>query len=274
MSVTEARAVEIVNARVISYFCAGCKQSISLLPELRKKVEGLEHELKAVRSQVELTQKAEGNRDKMSRKVKELEERISAVERTSRVDEVVSKQKDIQERVEKMEVEIVGRVEGGDSDQSVKFASVIPAVSEMQEREKRKRNVLLFGVRESELKSAQERKTDEKERVKGIIRDLNAGVSLENIQVFRLGKYAGDRVRPIKVVFESGDYALAVLKGRSSIKEDGVYIKSDQTPLQRQHLSELVATLNRRRDDGEADLTIKYIGGIPKIIKKRLPKNQ
>lgn len=45
-------------------------------------------------------------------------------------------------------------------------------------------------------------------------------------------------------------------------------IKSDETFAQREYLAHLKKELQRRVEDGETTLTIKYVKGVPKIINK------
>lgn len=48
----------------------------------------------------------------------------------------------------------------------------------------------------------------------------------------------------------------------------GVSLAHDRTLKERQHLAELREVLQTRVDAGEANLTIRYINGTPKIVKK------
>ena len=50
-------------------------------------------------------------------------------------------------------------------------------------------------------------------------------------------------------------------------------IYSDQTPNQQIYLQNLKEEMTRRNNEGEEDLTIKYIKGIPKIVKNNKSKN-
>lgn len=63
-----------------------------------------------------------------------------------------------------------------------------------------------------------------------------------------------------------------ILRHRNNIKSDVIKIFSDQTPQQQAYMKTLKDELRRRIDDGDKDLTIKYVKGVPKIT-KLLPKN-
>jgi hypothetical protein len=48
----------------------------------------------------------------------------------------------------------------------------------------------------------------------------------------------------------------------------------DQTPAQKKYVDTLKEELNKRTENGEKDLSIRYIKGLPKIItNKNAPKN-
>lgn len=85
-------------------------------------------------------------------------------------------------------------------------------------------------------------------------------------KIIRLGKFAADRTRAIKVCFASEEMAKAILRNKNCLKNHYIKIFSDQTPHQRKHLQNLVKELDKRTADGEPNLIIKYIKGIPKII--------
>ena len=46
-----------------------------------------------------------------------------------------------------------------------------------------------------------------------------------------------------------------------------MYIKYDQTSMQRSYLKNLLQDLQKGTDNGETDLKIKYFNGTPKIVK-------
>lgn len=68
-----------------------------------------------------------------------------------------------------------------------------------------------------------------------------------------------------------------VLKNRRRLKlEPGMHVGPDQTPLQRECYASLRRTLKERTENGESDLAIRYMRGLPAIVKQETkpPKNQ
>lgn len=148
-------------------------------------------------------------------------------------------------------------------------SQVEPMVAEMVERENRKRNLLIFGLIESESKKPEERKRDDLEAVKSAILTIHEAFILENVKIFRLGPYQAGRLRPVKVVFPTKAEAGKVLKKKNEVpKNSGWYIKYDQTSMERAYLKQLISELEQRKIEGE-NIEIRYINNIPKIIKSK-----
>lgn len=145
-------------------------------------------------------------------------------------------------------------------------------ISEINERNRRASNILVFNVKESSSQSREQRINHDIQQSSEIIKKIAPEVRTENIRVFRLGTVEGQKDRPLKIMLSSATDALAILKGKNRLGRDsGIVIRSDQTPLQRDYLKGLQQTLEVRKKNGEQDLTIKYKNGVPEIMK--LPKN-
>lgn len=102
-----------------------------------------------------------------------------------------------------------------------------------------------------------------------------------NISIFsctRLGKYNENNIskpRPIKVILRSSLEAFTVLRSQAKLRSSSdwtnIRCASDRTLQQREHMTSLRNELQRRRNNGEDNIIIKYVRGIPNIINK--PKN-
>jgi hypothetical protein len=143
---------------------------------------------------------------------------------------------------------------------------------ELAERERRAKNIIIYDVPESSAKEPEDRIKHDKMEVDKIIKALS-DVPAAKIKVFRLGKrkQGEHNERPLKVVMESREQVLRILRNKKRLPKPGK-IKSDLTPTQLRHLKDLRDELKSRQNGGEADLTIKYIRGCPQIIK--IQKNQ
>lgn len=137
-------------------------------------------------------------------------------------------------------------------------------VEEIREREIRSKNVVVFGVPESSEKQADMQSIDDSTHIQAILQ--TADISAAPKKVFRLGKRIVGKVRPIKVVFSDSSVVKDLLRNKKC--NGNIQVKSDLTPAQQSHLKQLNAELKRRVDNGESDLTIKFIRSIPKIIKR------
>lgn len=146
-------------------------------------------------------------------------------------------------------------------------------VMELQERQKREKNIILLNVPECCDSNPVNRKSADEKEVRKIAQELTGTVP-EIVTIFRLGKKldsnAGN-VRPVKVVLASRFESINILKNRNRCSGN-VRIKNDLTPKQQEHLRKLKSVLETRLANGE-ELTIKYIKGTPKIVEKEAAKN-
>uniref|UniRef100_A0A6P7GTF1 Uncharacterized protein LOC114340545 n=1 Tax=Diabrotica virgifera virgifera TaxID=50390 RepID=A0A6P7GTF1_DIAVI len=81
--------------------------------------------------------------------------------------------------------------------------------------------------------------------------------------------------RPLKVTMMSSEDALFVLKNKSKLNQNSnsnIYIKQDLTSCQSKYLAELQTELQSRIDNGEKNLTIRYINKIPRITTRGTTK--
>lgn len=137
-------------------------------------------------------------------------------------------------------------------------------IREVQERQNRSCNVIAFGIPESKSTSVEERKNhDKKEIVKAFETVPNCDVG--DITTIRLGKFDCNKARPLKILMRSKSSAVSVLRNKNLLPT-GIKVKSDLTPYQRDHLTKLRAELDERTNQGEKDLTIKYVNNLPKIV--------
>jgi hypothetical protein len=96
-------------------------------------------------------------------------------------------------------------------------------------------------------------------------------------KLLRIGKIVSD-TSPVKVFFNSSADALQVLQNIKSAKKSNmlppphISIVRDKTKWERDSLHAAYTDLERRKADGETDLIVKYVNGIPKAVKP-LSKN-
>lgn len=138
-------------------------------------------------------------------------------------------------------------------------------IQEMQNRSNRDKNIILLGLPEPIASNSNERSTKDEAQVLKIISQVSAGIPNPS-KVFRIGKFQPGKSRSVKVCFEAKEPAKELLRKRNKL-QDGLKIFSDQTPTQQKYMRKLREDLKRRQENGETDLTIKYVNGTPSIIK-------
>lgn len=153
-------------------------------------------------------------------------------------------------------------------------------LSEYHERRVREKNVIIVGIAELEASDdVNEKKAHDKCEVLKTLRAIDMQCP-DPVNIMRLGKFMPGKSRYIRVSFVLQSTVLDILRKqpKSSDKEGvsvthAVRIFSDKTPSQQKYFKTLKDELSLRKNNGETDLSIKYVKGIPKII-KNIPKNQ
>lgn len=138
----------------------------------------------------------------------------------------------------------------------------------MQDRIKRENNIIVYGIIENENSEL-----SEVNKVLQIVKpDKSITVNCDNI--VRLGKKKDNtsRPRPLRVTLKNKYEVYAILKYKFTLKSapefSNVTLKKDETLYQRELLQKCRTALKERNEQGEEDLTIKYINGLPTIVKK------
>lgn len=143
--------------------------------------------------------------------------------------------------------------------------------TEVQERYSREKNLIVVGVQEANGNNRSERSAADAQEVTKFFKSIFSECP-DPVTVQRLGKYTPNKNRPIKVSFLSRDTVLYLLKMKVNQTTARYRIYSDQTVYQQNQMKCLRDELNRRIEDGERDLVIKFIKGNPKIV-SATPKN-
>jgi hypothetical protein len=150
---------------------------------------------------------------------------------------------------------------------SLQFEEV---TSEAVERMIRSKNVIIYGVPESSGTTEQRQTKDATE-----IRKIISAITPEAIpqKIIRIGKPNSPNTRPLKVSLSNDLIAKEVLRNKNKlINSDlsrSISISDDKTPKQLEYLKNLRTELQLRRDNGEDNITIKYMKGIPSIIESK-----
>lgn len=117
-------------------------------------------------------------------------------------------------------------------------------------------------------------KQEDCNRALNIIKKLKPDVREEYLKITRIGMPNETKTRPIKVTFSTKDEVRQIIRQKSKLNKENVYIKCDLTRNQREYLKKLVNELEQRKANGEPDLIIKYILNVPKIVNStKTPQN-
>lgn len=137
-------------------------------------------------------------------------------------------------------------------------------INEILERRKRRKNIIIYNVRESQKTIHVERKEHDKDTVKSILTPIE--ILTDKIHTMRLGKYDSEKNRPIKVTFEEADDVITVLKNKKKIIASDVRISDDRTIAQREYFNQIRSKLEELKMKGDDSKTIKYVNGKPTIV--------
>lgn len=157
--------------------------------------------------------------------------------------------------------------------------SIDLVVEEINDRERRTCNVIVYNVPESTSGTTSVRVDHDHNMISKLTSSFCTVSDDSPFKSHRLGRPARNNCRPLRVTFKKSDLVVDFCKNFDKSRLLGldpclkdVAISRDRTPKERKYLADLRVSLNERVENGETDLTIKYVNGIPKIVKKS-PKN-
>lgn len=143
-------------------------------------------------------------------------------------------------------------------------------VQEVTERQKRTRNIIIYGIKENSNGDMATRKKHDTDCVKNVVNFVSTDVSTQDLNPIRLGKYLPDshKPRPIRITFDNEQTVNTIIRNAKQLKGSefrNISISFDRTPKQIEYYKTLKKQLDERISNGEANLRIKNINGVPKI---------
>nr|CAI5860877.1 unnamed protein product [Callosobruchus analis] len=131
-------------------------------------------------------------------------------------------------------------------------------IMEMQEQRAIKNNIMIFNLPET--------REPDNTVAKNIFRELTSQ-DMQIIATNRIGKKNKNDHQALKVVLSNPQDVKKILLSRKEIlKPRKTFVTQDMTPKQRQNINKLKSEIDSRREQGEHNLALKYIRGIPKIV--------
>ena len=139
-------------------------------------------------------------------------------------------------------------------------------LNELHERQKRTNNLNINNLPEP---SASKESLSDTEVVKNIFKEItNKDVKI--IQSIRIGKENKNGARSLKFILSDPTDVINIIKNRNKIGRDKrIYINQDLTYKQRENMKKLWNELKQQKEKGKNDIFIKYIRGIPKIVRNQ-----
>lgn len=138
-------------------------------------------------------------------------------------------------------------------------------IQEAVERSLRAKNVILYNVPEG---------TEDCILANDILECIDLSLVVSPDDVIRVGKINEKKPRPIKLTCKNLETAKLVLRKGSALKNSKfskIFVNSDKTRQQQEYYKNIKNELNLRKDNGENNITIKYVNGIPKIVQNSRP---
>lgn len=144
-------------------------------------------------------------------------------------------------------------------------------LNEFTERQKRKNNIVVFGMTEAAELQKEERVELDKARISEILEFSNiTRPDHENLKVIRLGRFTPNKSRPIKVILDNEELVKQIIRKAKDMRRHdqfkGIFVSYDKTPRQMDQYQQVKRNLNERLSNGETNLRIMYVNGNP-IIK-------
>ena len=157
-----------------SFLCGICRKITGALNHSMKEIEKKVMNMQAVLATAELERKV------MAEKIINLE----------------SKNKLVNENVQKMEGEVAAGMEKAKEEVKDEMKD------EMEKREKKKSNIVVYGLKESEEEDGKKRQEEDMKMMKEMATVIDVKIQGEIKGSFRVGKKEGDRPRPLVVTIE------------------------------------------------------------------------
>lgn len=188
---------------------------------------------------------------------KKLNNRLTALEESHSVLE--SRINSIEKSLKSPEFRIQNNVSTGNSNELNIF-------SELEERNKRKNNLMIYNVDEFKSLTPNDRQEKELALIKSVLNPLD--IDLQPIKFFRIGTLnSKQKCRPIKMILNNNEIVRRVISKTRNLRDNPIKFSFDKTKNQRDEFLQAKKEMQDRRLNGEEDLIIKYVSGVPKVMK-------
>jgi hypothetical protein len=134
-------------------------------------------------------------------------------------------------------------------------------------------NLLFYNIEECNSNRLDDRISFDLVQINNVIKTILVDTSIIPKKVIRIGRSQAGKSRPIKVIFDSKSDVFDIIKNKRKLSQcnsslSSINISTDRTLYQREAMKKLREELKQRTSKGEMDLTIKFVNGVPDIVKK------
>lgn len=252
ISSTEIRCL-ILSTRTMPYLCTDCVPGIKNALSLNNRVSALENALSEVK--IASSQRIE----ELDKQIRDINDEVRSINTSLQtiLEDIKMDLKDIKETTSKPPLNTNVNVLPGYS------AAVVQGrvFQEVSERQKRSCNLMIFNF-------AQDSEENDLSKAKNFLTDL-IGSPIKVISAVRIGKSNKNGHQSLRLTLESAEIVLKALRRKREIdRSKKIFLEADLTTEQRIELNALKKELKERQRNGESNLILKYVNGVPKLVTK------
>lgn len=182
---------------------------------------------------------------------------ISQNEQITTLKEIISAQ---QKEIDEIKKQYLKREDMENHIQKMENKCMEENIDEYMERKEKRENIVVFGLKESNKPTINEKIEDDLKAIEKIKKDIGCEGTGEILKVFRIGKKS-ERPRPIVVKCDSRNTWRDILTNSKKLREiaifENVHIQPQLTKKQLLAEKELKNELRMRKEKGEKNLSIK-----------------
>lgn len=231
LSPTELRAV-LLSKRTMAFFCPDCSSSVKKLLHLVDRVSSMENDIGSLKDDIAKIPEINNKLTDLSSKLETFENKLNNITQNTNPDITPSV-----------------------SSQSV-IATHDSIWSELQDRQKRSQNIMLFNVPEN---------GDDLREISVVLSTLTDNPPTVT-QFARVGRKNAKGARALRVSLSSQREALALIRNKTKLKGKNIYLNLDLTPEQRKIESKVWSDFRERKSKGDANVRLRYTNGVPQIV--------
>lgn len=240
-----------INANKMQWQCNKCSNSSSTSTSSSQIESVIKKQFDLLKE--ELLQSINNNFKLMTDRITAFEDRVKVIH-----DELKSEITQLQEEVAVLKSRVT---ENSEMAPPVDFHPSEEVFTELEDRQRRAKHLILYNVPESTKVTSDERKLDDLNMCRNLIDDNSVTIN----KCVRLGRnLIVNKQRPILIKAASSEIILQVL--RAYKPRNGIYMSRDLTPRQRNIAQSVRKEFYERKQRGEKNIALKFRNNLPFIV--------